>query len=116
MDYWTDHWLDAVTTLLASLGMAAGEREGAAVGGRDGAAGNHEAGIRPEIERPACALRHHQGSTGESMILALITASAAVLPSTVACPRNFHTPSFFCCLTTLMRNWSPGTTGRRKRA
>jgi hypothetical protein len=51
-----------------------------------------------------------------SMILALITASAARRSSTVAAPVNFHTPSFCCCLSTLMRNWSPGTTGRRKRA
>lgn len=116
---WTagmDHRLGAVAGLLVPSCPAAGagERECATAAGEHRMAADDDGPFGDEIERDPCADPSH--GAGGSMILALITASAAVLPSTAACPRNLHTLSFFCCLTTLMRNWSPGTTGRRNRA
>jgi hypothetical protein len=48
-----------------------------------------------------------------SRIMAAKVASATTRPSTVASPLNFHTLMRRCTFVTLMRSWSPGTTGRR---
>ena len=50
------------------------------------------------------------------MILADMVAWATIVPSTVASPANFQMLSFLCSLLTFTCSWSPGTTGRRKRA
>ena len=50
------------------------------------------------------------------MILALNCASAATAPSYRALPSNFHTPSLPRRTAISILSWSPGRTGRRKRA
>src|SRR5271169_1512077 len=51
-----------------------------------------------------------------SFIVHMISASAATWPSTSATARNFHSPRMLRVGVTLRINWSPGTTGRLKRA
>ena len=55
--------------------------------------------------------RHHS-----PWIIALYSASATRIPSTLASPRNRHTAPRWRRTATSTRTWSPGTTGRRKRA
>ena len=50
------------------------------------------------------------------VIIAVISASATTLPSTRAWAANFHTRDRFWIWRTGIRSWSPGVTGRRKRA
>jgi hypothetical protein len=105
-----DHPLDAPAALLALSDTAAGagERERATTGAKDRTSHDGDVGLdarpgttlhvrpesaqptgggscsepRPEIERDPGVGRDHEA--GRSMIFALITASAAVLPSTAA--------------------------------
>ena len=102
-----DHGMRADGRTRSDRDVGADDRVGADVGGRvDGSGRVHDGG---RVDR-------HQAAPGRLTRLDMATVSAQRTPSTRASPLIFTRPIFTFRISMVAMSWSPGKTGRRKRA